>query len=117
IYKGHDLRFGYEGFHGDNLTFFGPWNSQPNFSFQDPVSLLQGNVYSESGVSYDLLTGQPAGLRGGSFQFNGNMTGLYAQDTWKVNKQLTLNYGLRWDDFGNPSPENGSIESNFFYGP
>ena len=116
IYRSHDLSFGYQGFHGDNLTFFGPWFSQPSFSFQTVGDFLHDNVFSEGGVSYNLLTGKPAGLLGGSFQFTGNMTGLYAQDTWKVNKRLTLTYGVRWDDFGNPSPENGTIEANFFYG-
>ena len=29
----HDIKVGYEGFHGDNLTYFGQWDSQPNFSF------------------------------------------------------------------------------------
>lgn len=117
IYRSHEIAIGYQGFHGDNLTFFGQLNSLPSFSFESVGDFLQDNVYKESGVSYDLLTGKPAGLRGGSFQFTGNAAGLYAQDTWKVNKKLTLTYGIRWDDFGNPTPENGSIESNFFYGP
>jgi len=29
---------------------------------------------------------------------------------------LTLTLGLRWDSFGNPYPENGTILSNFFLG-
>ena len=117
VYRSHEIKVGYEGFHGDNLTFFGPWYSQPAFSFQTVSDFVQDKVYQETGVAYNLLTGQQAGLLGGSYQFTGNMTGLYAQDTWKMNKKLTLTYGVRWDDFGNPSPENGSIESNFFYGP
>ncbi len=47
----------------------------------------------------------------------GASTGLYAQDTWKANKKLTLTYGVRWDNFGNPKPANGVIASNFIYGP
>jgi carboxypeptidase family protein len=117
VFGSHNLRFGYEGFWGDNLTFFGPWNSQPSYSFQTVSDFVQDKIFTESGVSFDLLTGQQAGLRGGSFQFDGNMTGLFAQDTWKLNKKMTLTYGLRWDDFGNPSPQKGTISSNFFYGP
>lgn len=117
IYRSHEIQVGYEGFYGDNLTYFGPWFSQPSFTFTNLLNLVEDKPYSEGGVAYDLLTGQPAGIHGGSFQFTGTSIGLYAQDTWKASKKLTFIYGLRWDDFGNPTPENGSIESNFFRGP
>jgi len=116
IFRTHDLSLGYEGFHGDNLTFFGQWYSQPSLTFQDPVSLLQGNVYSETGVAFNPVTGQQAGELGGSLQAHGTNFGVFAQDSWKATRRLTLNYGIRWDDFGNPSPENGSPLANFFYG-
>ena len=29
--------------------------------------------------------------------------GAYAQDSWRVSTDLLLTFGLRWDDFGNPS--------------
>jgi hypothetical protein len=116
VYHSHSLSAGYEGFHGDNLTLFGPWFSQPAFNFLTVASFLQDQVYSETGVSYDLLTGKQAGIQGGSFQYTGNTTGIYAQDTWKANKKLTLTYGVRWDNFGNPTPKSGFVESNFFYG-
>ena len=116
VHGRHQFQFGYQGFRGDNLTYFGQWDSQPNFGFTDLASFLQDQVYTETGVSYNLLTGQPAGLAGGSFQIIGNSFGVYAQDVWKLNNRLTLTYGLRWDDFGNPSPQNGSIAANFFYG-
>jgi hypothetical protein len=112
----HDIKVGYEGFHGDNLTFFGQLGSQPNFSFLTVPAFVQDQVYQETSVYYNLLTGQQAGLASDSFQFSGNMFGFFAQDNWKINRKLTMIYGLRWDDFGNPSPENGTIEANFFYG-
>jgi hypothetical protein len=37
----------------------------------------------------------PAG--DGSFSQNVQRLGLYAQDSWRVNSHLTVNYGLRWD--------------------
>ena len=113
---GHEIKVGYDGFHGDNLTFFGQLGSQPNFSFQTLPAFVQDQVYQETSVYYNLLTGQQAGLASDSFQFNGNMFGFFAQDNWKANKKLTVTYGVRWDDFGNPSPENGTVEANFFYG-
>jgi hypothetical protein len=117
IYRGHDFKVGYEGFWGDSNLMFAPLNSLPTFSFQSVADFVQDKVFQETGVAYNLLTGQQAGNAGGSYHIVGNATGVYAQDTWKLNKKLTLTYGVRWDDFGNPKGTNGSVEANFFYGP
>ena len=33
--------------------------------------------------------------------------GFFAQDDWRVTRKLTLNYGVRWDYYGNPNEING----------
>jgi hypothetical protein len=40
-------------------------------------------------------TATPAG--DGSFSQNIQRLGIYAQDSWRVNSHLTVNYGMRWD--------------------
>jgi len=37
--------------------------------------------------------------------------GLYVQDSWKVNKQLTINYGIRWEPFLPEHNSNGHSEN------
>ena len=55
----HTFKFGYEGWHGDDVRPWGVVYSQPNFEFNSPLDLVEDNPYSETNVSYNPLTGQP----------------------------------------------------------
>jgi Carboxypeptidase regulatory-like domain len=114
IHGSHTLRFGYEGRHGDDLALFAPVYEQPSFSFDNLLEFVQDSPHTESGLSYDPLTGQPAA---GQYEYAININSLFAQDTWKIHDRLTLTYGLRWDDFGNPAPLSGTTLANFHLGP
>jgi Carboxypeptidase regulatory-like domain len=70
----------------------------------NPIAQLNGNFIffgSETGVDFaDFLLGIPSQYNQSQLQaFYGRnkFAGLYAQDSWRVTKTLTLNYGLRWD--------------------
>jgi hypothetical protein len=110
----HTLRFGYEGRRGDDLALFAPVYNQPNFGFDNLLDLVQDSPHTESGLAYDLLTGQPGK---GQYQYALITHGLFAEDTWKAKRNLTLTFGLRWDDFGNPYPLSDTTLANFHLGP
>ncbi len=70
----------------------------------NPIAQLNGNFIffgSETGIDFaDFLLGVPSQYNQSQLQaFYGRnkYAGLYGQDSWRVTKNLTLNYGLRWD--------------------
>ena len=111
----HTLKFGYEGWFGDDVEpFQGPY-SQPNFSFTNLLALAQDSPYQQTNAMYSPLTGLPV-----LWDWNAASTnwGLFAEDSWKVRPNLTLTLGLRWDDQGNPWSRNDTtVFGNFYYGP
>lgn len=110
----HDLQAGFEGLFGDDIEIFnGPYD-QPTFAFNNLLDLAQDNIYTESGLAFNPLTGQRD-------QYNWNAAGTtygaFVQDTWKASRHVTLNYGLRWDDYGNPwSRSTNTAFSDFYLG-
>lgn len=114
IHGSHSFRFGYEGWHGDDVALFAGAYAQPNFQFNSLIDLINNNPYSEGNLSYDLTTGKP---KANNYGYSQTTAGAFAQDTWKANKHLTLNYGIRYDNFGNAYPSlAGTGLSNFHLG-
>jgi hypothetical protein len=110
----HVLKVGYEGWFGDDVEpFEGPW-SHPSFSFNNLLALAQDAPATESGVMYNPITGQQQ-------LWNWNAAsktwGLFAEDTWKARRNLTLTLGFRFDNQGNPySRSDATVFGNFHLG-
>jgi Carboxypeptidase regulatory-like domain/TonB dependent receptor len=83
------------------------WRSNGQFNFSnaetsDPWQNLQPlNVANPTGFGYaSFMLGLLDQMQESAFtqtRLGSHGLGLYAQDTWKVTRRLTLDYGLRWD--------------------
>jgi hypothetical protein len=110
----HTLKFGYEGWYGDDVEpFQGPW-SQPKFAFDNLLKLAQDAPTNENGIMYDPATGQQ---KLWNWDAASRTFGLFVQDSWKATRNLTLTLGLRYDDSGNPwSKSDTTVFGNFYLG-
>jgi hypothetical protein len=110
----HTLKFGYEGWYGDDVEpFQGPW-SQPKFSFNNLLTLAQDAPTNENGIMYNPATGQQQLW---NWDAAARTFGLFVEDTWKARRNLTVTLGLRYDDSGNPwSKSAATVFGNFYLG-
>ena len=86
----HNLKFGAEG-HIDQV------NAHPVAQFNGSFNFSG----TETGVDFaDFLIGVPSQYNQSQlnpFYARNKYVGVFAQDSWRVGPNLTLNYGLRWD--------------------
>ncbi|MBI4893681.1 MAG: TonB-dependent receptor [Acidobacteria bacterium] len=111
VMKGaHSLRFGFE-FSKYDINHFQPQASngpRGGFNFNGGLTSLNGGSATTGYNSWgDFLLGLPQGM-GKDVQYLNPATvrmpsyGIYARDSWQVNRKLTLNYGIRYEYY--PAP-------------
>ncbi len=87
----------------------GPFQADGQFAFSGIQT--SGTSQTSGGLNLaDFLLGYPSGYQLGGSQINNeyvHAVGVYANDVWRVNSRLTLNYGLRWEPFLAPRDRNG----------
>src|ERR1017187_4879425 len=95
----HDIKAGFEAWRGDDIALFAGAFAQPNLQYTNMIDLINDDPYQEGGLAYNPVTGQPEAR---NYGYKETTFGLFAEDTWKVNRKLTVNYGIRYDNDGNP---------------
>ncbi|HEV2401894.1 MAG TPA: carboxypeptidase regulatory-like domain-containing protein [Candidatus Sulfotelmatobacter sp.] len=90
----HSLKFGVNFIHEPVLSGAFPGNQETLHSFpEDPTFYLTNPGQFASDYAAGAST-TPAG--DGSFSQNVQRLGMYAEDSWRATRHLTVNYGLRW---------------------
>ncbi len=65
------------------------------------------------GCTVELPATQPSFAR--SYRYDD--WAIYAQDSWRFNPRLTLNYGLRYEHYGVQHNADPNLDSNLYFGP
>ena len=98
------------------IEFNGEFSSQLTDNPSAPNALPGGFVATQGTGSplADFLLGQISeedyGLGNDSYHFRDNMYSFFAQDLWRLNRRLTVSYGVRWD-YQSPVAEKNGRES------
>ena len=95
-----------------SVSFGGSWtrpHSEGDGTFQSNGTatfsglITSGTTNANGGLNMaDFVLGLPSAFNQGGSQINDQVlhsVGLYVADVWRVNRRLTLNYGLRWEPY------------------
>jgi hypothetical protein len=98
-------------------------NSQQLADAEQLYAILTGRVSSVAGqFGYDSKTGTYNHAPGSTYNLDEliSASALFAQDSWRIRSDLTLNYGLRWDFTGDDYDLTGAYHGatpDGIYGP
>jgi hypothetical protein len=84
-----------------------PTNLKPSVTFQDLMDFADDEVLSIA-ARVKPSTGRPTGTYR---NFRQNEWGFFVQDDWKVTPRLTLNLGVRYENFGSLTEKNGLLST------
>jgi hypothetical protein len=106
VWGSHTIKFGTDNTHATFLDE-APWSARPSYGFRNLWDFANDAPYNEN-ANFNPVTGEPTeatkNLRYNSIAF-------FAQDNWKVRPGLTVNLGLRWEDYSPLTETKGNIDN------
>ena len=100
VHGNHTISMGGDIVRTANPTFQ-EGSGVPHYGFNNLYDLANNLPDTESNLAFNLLTGAPAAYQ---YSYGIKTFDLFAEDVWKVSHNLTINYGVRYDNYGNPYP-------------
>ncbi len=93
----HSFKFGVNFIHEPVLAGAFPGNQETLYSFPNDPTFYTLNAANLAQFPLDYSNGaSTTPASDGAFSQNIQRFALYAQDSWRLSRHLTLNYGLRW---------------------
>ncbi len=102
----HSIKFGADIAHAKFLDT-APWEAIPSYSFTNLWNFANDVPFQENGA-FDPITGKPTST---TKNLRDDTVAFFIQDDWKVTRNLTLNLGIRWEDFVPPTETSGNISN------
>jgi outer membrane receptor protein involved in Fe transport len=141
VYGKHTFKGGFEYQYIPN-SIFQPAFAKGSFTYNGQFSAIPGQSAGLTGIADALLVPMPSQVGGTDYEggieaFSAtndswtdtrrHYTGIYFQDNWQISQKLTMNLGLRWDQFSlyddryghlaNFVPVNGNGPTGTYYLP
>jgi hypothetical protein len=93
------------------------FQSYGSFGFNSVSNKIGGTTYQYPNAAANFQLGFMSAFSQGNFELlndRNHFPSVYAQDSWKVNPKLTINYGVRWEEF---APWKNRIGSQTAFNP
>jgi hypothetical protein len=102
----HTIKIGTDDTHATFLDE-APWSARPSYGFRNLWDFANDAPYNE-GANFNPVTGTPTSA---TKNLRYNTIAFFLQDDWKVRPGLTVNLGLRWEDFTPLTETNGNLDN------